>query len=80
MTNDDGVAVMLADETEDASNNPASTEESVSRWSRVASRTGSNVSVLFDLCNECRIPFGGESAAWASGGMEEPTSRALVSK
>ncbi len=84
LANSDGMAVIVSDQTEETSNSPAPTAESVSFWSQVARHFASNPSVIFDLFNEWRIPnsdLGGESQAWAlwqKGGTDPATGRSYV--
>ncbi len=79
-----GMAIIVSDQTEETSNNPAPTQESVSFWSQVAAHYGHNPSVIFDLFNEWRIPWsdvGGEAQAWQlwqNGGTDPTTKKSYV--
>jgi endoglucanase len=82
--NSNGMAVILSDQTEETSNSPAPTQESIAFWDQVASHFANNPSVMFDLFNEWRVPVrdvGGESGAWTlwqQGGVDPVTGRAYV--
>jgi hypothetical protein len=84
LANADGMAVIISDQTEETSNTPAPTAESVTFWQDVANHFKSNRSVIFDLFNEWRVPYrdlGGEQQVWnlwEHGGVDPATGRSYV--
>ncbi len=84
MANNNGLAVILSDQTEETSNEPAPTQESVQFWQQIASSFSKNPSVIFDLFNEWRVPttdLGSEQLTWQlwkNGGTDPGTSKTYV--